>query len=106
VVLPLREGTQAVAVLSPAGELLREVGVPGAAPGRLCLGGPNSRTVYVKEVTKQQPVQFRADRPGLADWLDRGGPPGHDVRPGQSEVREAGSAHAAGPARMRRKGPG
>ena len=45
VVLPLREGTQAVAVLSPAGELLREVGVPGAAPRKLCSGGPNSRTV-------------------------------------------------------------
>ena len=43
--LPLREGTQAVAVLSPAGELLWEVGVPGAAPRKLCSGGPNSRTV-------------------------------------------------------------
>jgi hypothetical protein len=54
VVLPLREGTQAVAVLSPAGELLREVGVLGAAHGKLCSGGPDSRTVYVKEVTKQR----------------------------------------------------
>ena len=53
-------------MLSPAGELLREVGVLGAAPGKLCFGGPNSRTVYVKEVTKQRLVQFRADRPGLA----------------------------------------
>jgi len=73
VVLPLREGTQAVAVLSPAGELLREVGVPGAAPGKLCFGGPDSRTVYVKAVTKQRLVQFRADRPGLAAVTEKGG---------------------------------
>jgi sugar lactone lactonase YvrE len=46
--------------------VLREIGVLGPAPSNLCFGGPDGRTVYVTEVTKQRLVQFRVDRPGLA----------------------------------------
>jgi sugar lactone lactonase YvrE len=59
-----RKGT--VAVLSPNGKVLREINVLGEKPSNLCFGGPDGRTVYVTEVTKQRLVQFRVDRPGLA----------------------------------------
>jgi sugar lactone lactonase YvrE len=61
-----RYGKGTVAVLSPAGKVLREIPVLGASPSNLCFGGPDGRTVYVTEVTKQRLVQFRVDRPGLA----------------------------------------
>ena len=37
-------------VLSPEGEVLREINVLGARPSNLCFGGPDGRTVYVTEV--------------------------------------------------------
>jgi sugar lactone lactonase YvrE len=61
-----RYGKGTVAVVSPAGKLLREIDVLGKSPSNLCFGGPDGRTVYVTEVTKQRLVQFRVDRPGLA----------------------------------------
>jgi sugar lactone lactonase YvrE len=61
-----RHGKGTVVVLSPKGEVLREVDVLGPAPSNLCFGGPDGRTVYVTEVAKQRLVQFRVDRPGLA----------------------------------------
>jgi sugar lactone lactonase YvrE len=61
-----RYGKGTVAVLSPRGEILREIDVLGKSPSNLCFGGPDGRTVYVTEVTKQRLVQFRTDRPGLA----------------------------------------
>lgn len=61
-----RYGKGTVAVVSPAGKVLREIDVLGAAPSNLCFGGPDGRTVYVTEVKKQRLVQFRVDRPGLA----------------------------------------
>jgi sugar lactone lactonase YvrE len=61
-----RYGKGTVAVLSPAGKVLREVDVLGDAPSNLCFGGRDGRTVYVTEVKKQRLVQFRVDRPGLA----------------------------------------
>ncbi len=61
-----RYGKGTVAVVSPKGEVLREVDVLGKSPSNLCFGGPDGRTVYVTEVTKQRLVQFRVDRPGLA----------------------------------------
>lgn len=61
-----RYGKGTVAVVSPAGKLLREIAVLGDAPSNLCFGGPDGRTVYVTEVKKQRLVQFRVDRPGLA----------------------------------------
>ncbi len=50
----------------PQGKVLREIDVLGKSPSNLCFGGPDGRTVYVTEVTRQRLVQFRVDRPGLA----------------------------------------
>jgi sugar lactone lactonase YvrE len=61
-----RYGKGTVAVLSPAGKLLREINVLGPSPSNLCFGGPDGRTVYVTEVSKRRLVAFRVDRPGLA----------------------------------------
>jgi sugar lactone lactonase YvrE len=61
-----RHGKGTVAVLSPAGKVLRDIEVLGPLPSNLCFGGPDGRTVYVTEVSKRRLVQFRVDRPGLA----------------------------------------
>src|SRR5262249_54348699 len=61
-----RYGKGTVAVLSPKGEVLREIDVLGKSPSNLCFGGPDGKTVYVTEVTQRRLVQFRVDRPGLA----------------------------------------
>lgn len=61
-----RYGKGTVVVLSPKGEVVREIDVLGESPSNLCFGGPDGRTVYVTEVKKQRLVQFRVDRPGLA----------------------------------------
>jgi len=61
-----RYGKGTVAVLSPKGEVVREIDVLGKSPSNLCFGGPDGRTVYVTEVEKQRLVSFRVDRPGLA----------------------------------------
>jgi sugar lactone lactonase YvrE len=61
-----RYGKGTVVKLSPKGEVLQEIDVLGNAPSNLCFGGPDGRTVYVTEVSKQRLVMFRVDRPGLA----------------------------------------
>jgi sugar lactone lactonase YvrE len=61
-----RYGKGTVAVLSPRGEVLREIDVLGKSPSNLCFGGPDGRTVYVTEVEHRRLVRFRVDRPGLA----------------------------------------
>jgi len=61
-----RYGKGTVAVLSPKGEVLREIDVLGESPSNLCFGGPDGRTVYVTEVKKQRLVQFRVEKPGLS----------------------------------------
>ena len=61
-----RHGKGTVAVLSPAGKVIREIDVLGKHPSNLCFGGPDGRTVYVTEVDKRRLVQFRVDTPGLA----------------------------------------
>jgi sugar lactone lactonase YvrE len=61
-----RYGKGTVAVLSPKGEILREIDVLGKSPSNLCFGGPDGKTVYVTEVTKARLVEFRVDQPGLA----------------------------------------
>lgn len=61
-----RHGKGTVVVLSPQGEILREIDVLGTRPSNLCFGGPDGRTVYVTEVDHQRIVEFRVDRPGLA----------------------------------------
>jgi gluconolactonase len=61
-----RYGKGTVVKLSPTGDVLKEVDVLGEKPSNLCFGGPDGKTVYVTEVTKQRLVSFRADVPGLA----------------------------------------
>jgi sugar lactone lactonase YvrE len=63
-----RYGKGVVAIVSPAGEVLREVDVLGKKPSNLCFGGPDGRTVYVTEVEHRRLVRFRVERPGLS-WL-------------------------------------
>ncbi len=65
-----RYGKGTVAVVSPAGKVLREIGVLGKQPSNLCFGGPDGRTVYVTEVEHRRIVTFRAERPGL-EWERR-----------------------------------
>ena len=62
-----RHGKGTVAVVSPAGKLLREVDVLGRKPTNVCFGGVDGRTCYVTEADKGRIVQFRTDRPGL-EW--------------------------------------
>jgi sugar lactone lactonase YvrE len=62
-----RHGKGTVVVLSPAGNVLREIALPGTMPSNLCFGGPDGRTVYVTEQQKGRLLTFRADRPGL-EW--------------------------------------
>ena len=62
-----RYGKGTVVVLSPAGQVLREIDVLGARPSNLCFGGPDGRTVYVTEVEHRRLVQFRVETPG-AVW--------------------------------------
>ena len=61
-----RYGKGTVVKMSPKGEILQEVDVLGMSPSNLCFGGPDGKTVYVTEVTKQRLVSFRTDSPGLA----------------------------------------
>jgi sugar lactone lactonase YvrE len=61
-----RYGNGTVAIVSPKGEVLREVDVLGKSPSNVCFGGPDGRTVYVTEVEHQRLVQFRTDKPGQA----------------------------------------
>lgn len=67
-----RYGKGVVAVVSPKGEVIREIAVLGERPSNICFGGPDGRTAYVTEVVHCRLVQFRTDRPGLAwkRWQD------------------------------------
>lgn len=61
-----RYGKGTVAQLSPQGEVLREVKLPGRRPSNICFGGADGRTAFVTEVENTQVVSFRVERPGLA----------------------------------------
>jgi sugar lactone lactonase YvrE len=62
-----RHGKGVVAVLTPKGEVLREIDVLGKRPSNLCFGGPDGRTVYVTEMEHGRIVSFRVERPGR-EW--------------------------------------
>lgn len=62
-----RHGKGTVAVMTPTGDILREIDVLGAHPTNLCFGGKDGCTVYVTEVDHRRIVQFRVERPGL-EW--------------------------------------
>jgi gluconolactonase len=61
-----RYGKGTVAVVTPKGEVLRDIDVLGKQPSNICFGGPDGKTVYVTEVEHTRLVKFRVDRPGLA----------------------------------------
>lgn len=61
-----RHGKGTVVIVSPKGEILKEIDVLGKLPSNLCFGGPDGRTVYVTEVEHTRLVQFRVEKPGLA----------------------------------------
>lgn len=61
-----RYGKGTVAIVSPKGEILKEIDVLGKQPSNICFGGPDGRTVYVTEVEHTRLVQFRVEKPGLA----------------------------------------
>lgn len=61
-----RYGKGTVVKLSPSGEILQEIQLPGSRPSNICLGGPDGRTAFVTEVEFTRIVTFRVDRPGLA----------------------------------------
>jgi len=61
-----RHGKGTVVVMTPAGDILREIDVLGAKPSNICFGGPDGRTVYVTEVEHTRLVRYRSDVPGLS----------------------------------------
>lgn len=61
-----RYGGGKITVLSPTGDVVRDIALPGTTPSNLCFGGADGRTVYVTEVSSQRLLRFRTDTPGLA----------------------------------------
>lgn len=59
-----RHGKGTVAVVSPSGQVLREIPLPGDKPTNIAFGGPDGRTCYVTEADRGNVVVFRADTPG------------------------------------------
>lgn len=76
-----RYGKGTVVVLSPQGEVLREIDVLGSKPSNICFGGSDGKTVCVTEVEHGRLVRFRVEHPGRlprfsepntrADWMDK-----------------------------------
>lgn len=62
-----RHGKGTVVVVTPNGNIRREIPVLGANPTNLCFGGPDGRTVYVTEVEHKRIVHFRVELPG-EEW--------------------------------------
>lgn len=67
-----RYGKGTVVIMTPKGEILKEIDVLGKSPSNLCFGGPDGKTVYVTEVEHTRLVQFRVEKAGLAwkRWQD------------------------------------
>jgi virginiamycin B lyase len=70
-----RYGKGTVAIVSPEGELLREVPIAeGRNPSNLAFGGPDGRTVYITVADRGNVQFFRTDRPGRSWGLLSAGP--------------------------------
>ncbi len=61
-----RHGKGTVAIISPEGELLREIETKGKKPSNIAFGGPDGRTCYVTLQDRGCVETFRADLPGRA----------------------------------------
>ena len=59
-----RYGKGTVAVVSPQGQLRREIQLAGQNPSNLEFGGPDGRTCYVTLADRGNIETFRTDRPG------------------------------------------
>lgn len=59
-----RYGKGVIAVLSPAGELIREVALKGKRCSNLVFGGKNGRTVFVTMQDRKGIEKFTAENPG------------------------------------------
>jgi gluconolactonase len=59
-----RHGKGVVAMLSPGGELLREIGVKGKSVSNLVFGGPDGRTAFVTLQDRKGLEKFRIPVPG------------------------------------------
>ena len=53
-----------VAVVSPQGEVLREIRLKGSKPSNVAFGGADGRTVYVTLQDRGAIETFRVDHPG------------------------------------------
>ena len=59
-----RHGAGTVAVVSPQGQLIREIKLKGSKPSNVAFGGPDGRTVYVTLQDRGAIETFRVDHPG------------------------------------------
>ena len=59
-----RHGKGTIAILSPEGNLLREVELKGKACSNLVFGGKNGKTVYVTMQDRKGIEKFQAENPG------------------------------------------
>lgn len=61
-----RHGKGTVAVVSPDGELIREITLKGKKPSNIAFGGPDGKTCYVTLQDRGCLESFRVDTPGNA----------------------------------------
>lgn len=59
-----RHGKGTIAVVSPSGELLREIAVKGSNPSNLAFGGTDGKTIYVTLQDHGNIETFRVEHPG------------------------------------------
>jgi sugar lactone lactonase YvrE len=68
-----RWGKGTVAMISPAGEQVREIPVSGKACTNVAFGGPDGRTCYVTVADTGAIDEFRTEYPGQSWWLNQDG---------------------------------
>ncbi|MEZ6124764.1 MAG: isochorismatase family protein [Planctomycetaceae bacterium] len=66
-----RHGKGTVIKMTPEGDIIREIVLPGSRPSNLCFGGSDGQTVYVTEVDGRQLLSFRADTAGRETLVSR-----------------------------------
>jgi gluconolactonase len=62
-----RHGKGVIAMVSPAGKLLREITLTGKKPSNIAFGGPDGRTAYVTLQDRGNLESFRVEAPGR-EW--------------------------------------
>ena len=63
-----RYGKGTIAVVSPIGDVVREITLTGKNPSNIAFGGPDGRTCYVTLADRGNIEEFRTDRPGRS-WV-------------------------------------